>query len=57
MAKAGVWLVMGIYNGDYIEDTPKRGLARRISAQEPRNDRRSKDRGFTKAVKAGAKIA
>ena len=42
MAKAaGTWLVMDIYNGDYIDDVGTKGeMARGISAQEPRDHRR-----------------
>jgi imidazolonepropionase-like amidohydrolase len=57
MAKAaGVSLVMDIYNGDYIEDV---GTKEGWPAEYLRKNRETTDAqrtGFTKAVKAGAKI-
>lgn len=58
MAKAaGVWLVMDIYNGDYIEDV---GTKEGWPAEYLRKNRETTDVqriGFTKAVKLGVKIA
>jgi imidazolonepropionase-like amidohydrolase len=58
MAKAaGVWLVMDIYNGDYIEDV---GTKEGWPAEYLRKNRETTDVqriGFAKAVKLGVKIA
>jgi imidazolonepropionase-like amidohydrolase len=58
MAKAaGVWLVMDIYNGDYIEDI---GTKEGWPAEYLRKNRETTDVqriGFTKAIKLGVKIA
>ena len=57
MAKAsGVWLVMDIYNGDYIEDV---GTKEGWPAEYLRKNRETTDiqrQEFTKAVKLGVKI-
>jgi imidazolonepropionase-like amidohydrolase len=58
MAKAsGTWLVMDIYNGDYIDDI---GTRERWPEEYLRKNRETTDVqrvGFTKAVKMGVKIA
>jgi imidazolonepropionase-like amidohydrolase len=58
MAKdAGVWLVMDIYNGDYIEDV---GTKEGWPEEYLRKNRETTDvqrAGFAKAVKMGVKIA
>jgi imidazolonepropionase-like amidohydrolase len=58
MAKdAGVWLVMDIYNGDYIEDV---GTKEGWPAEYLRKNRETTDvqrAGFSKAVKMGVKLA
>ncbi len=58
MAKArGVWLVMDIYNGDWIESE---GRAKGWPAEYLRKNRETTDTqraGFAAAVKAGVKIA
>ncbi len=58
MAKdAGVWLVMDIYNGDYIEDV---GTKEGWPAEYLRKNRETTDvqrAGFAKAVKMGVKLA
>jgi imidazolonepropionase-like amidohydrolase len=58
MAKdAGVWLVMDVYNGDYIDDI---GTKERWPAEYLRKNRETTDvqrAGFTKAVQMGVKIA
>ena len=57
MAKdAGVWLVMDIYNGDYIDDV---GTKEGWPEEYLRKNRETTDvqrEGFTKAVKLGVKI-
>jgi imidazolonepropionase-like amidohydrolase len=57
MAKAaGVWLVMDIFNGDYIEEV---GTKEGWPAEYLRKNRETTDlqrQGFTKAVKMGVKI-
>ncbi len=58
MAKdAGVWLVMDVYNGDYIEDV---GTKEGWPAEYLRKNRETTDvqrAGFSKAVKMGVKLA
>jgi imidazolonepropionase-like amidohydrolase len=58
MAKAaGTWLVMDIYNGDYIDDV---GTKEKWPAEYLRKNRETTDvqrAGFTKAVKMGVKLA
>ena len=58
MAKAsGTWLVMAIYNGDYIDDV---GTREKWPEEYLRKNRETTDVqrvGFTKAVKMGVKIA
>ena len=58
MAKAsGTWLVMDIYNGDYIDDI---GTKERWPEEYLRKNRETTDvqrEGFTKAVKMGVKLA
>ena len=58
MAKAsGTWLVMDIYNGDYIDDV---GTKEGWPAEYLRKNRETTDvqrAGFTKAVKMGVKLA
>ena len=58
MAKgAGTWLVMDIYNGDYIDDV---GTKEKWPEEYLRKNRETTDVqrvGFTKAVKMGVKIA
>lgn len=58
MAKAsGTWLVMDIYNGDYIDDV---GTREKWPEEYLRKNRETTDVqriGFTKAVKMGVKIA
>lgn len=58
MAKAaGVWLVMDIYNGDYIEDV---GTKEGWPAEYLRKNRETTDvqrAGFVKAVRLGVKLA
>ncbi len=58
MAKAsGTWLVMDIYNGDYIDDI---GTKEKWPAEYLRKNRETTDvqrAGFTKAVKMGVKLA
>ena len=58
MAKdAGVWLVMDIYNGDYIDDV---GTKEGWPEEYLRKNRETTDiqrEGFAKAVKMGVKIA
>ncbi len=58
MAKAsGTWLVMDIYNGDYIDDV---GTREKWPEEYLRKNRETTDiqrAGFTKAVKMGVKIA
>lgn len=58
MAKAsGTWLVMDIYNGDYIDDI---GTCEKWPEEYLRKNRETTDVqrvGFTKAVKMGVKIA
>lgn len=58
MAKAsGTWLVMDIYNGDYIDDI---GTREKWPEEYLRKNRETTDVqrvGFTKAVKMGVKIA
>jgi imidazolonepropionase-like amidohydrolase len=58
MAKdAGVWLVMDIYNGDYIDDV---GTKERWPEEYLRKNRETTDvqrAGFAKAVKLGVKLA
>ncbi len=58
MAKAaGVWLVMDIYDGDWIEEV---GTREGWPAEYLRKNRETTDEqrvGFTKAVKAGVKLA
>jgi imidazolonepropionase-like amidohydrolase len=58
MAKdAGVWLVMDVYNGDYIDDI---GTKEGWPAEYLRKNRETTDvqrAGFTKAVQMGVKIA
>lgn len=58
MAKAsGTWLVMDIYNGDYIDDI---GTREKWPEEYLRKNRETTDvqrAGFTKAVKMGVKIA
>jgi len=57
MAKAaGVWLVMDVYNGDYIEEV---GTKEGWPAEYLRKNRETTDvqrEGFTKAVRMGVKI-
>ncbi len=57
MAKAaGVWLVMDIYNGDYIEDV---GTREKWPEEYLRKNRETTDvqrQAFTKAVKLGVKL-
>jgi imidazolonepropionase-like amidohydrolase len=57
LAKAkGVWLVMDIYNGDYIEEV---GTREKWPAEYLRKNRETTDaqrEGFRKAVKAGVKL-
>lgn len=57
MAKtAGVWLVMDVYNGDYIEDV---GTKEGWPAEYLRKNRETTDiqrQGFAKAVKLGVKV-
>ncbi len=53
----GVWLVMDIYNGDYIDDI---GTREKWPAEYLRKNRETTDlqrEGFTKAVKMGVKLA
>jgi imidazolonepropionase-like amidohydrolase len=55
--KAGVWLVMDIYNGDYIDDI---GTKEGWPAEYLRKNRETTDvqrAGFTKAVRLGVKLA
>ena len=58
MAKAsGTWLVMDIYNGDYIDDI---GTKEKWPAEYLRKNRETTDvqrEGFAKAVKMGVKLA
>lgn len=58
MAKAaGVWLIMDIYNGDYIEEI---GTEQGWPAEYLRKNRETTDiqrQGFAKAVKLGVKLA
>jgi imidazolonepropionase-like amidohydrolase len=58
LAKArGVWLVMDIFNGDYIEDV---GTREKWPAEYLRKNRETTDEqraGFAKAVKLGVKLA
>jgi imidazolonepropionase-like amidohydrolase len=58
MAKAsGTWLVMDIYNGDYIDDV---GTREKWPEEYLRKNRETTDvqrAGFTKAVKMGVKLA
>jgi imidazolonepropionase-like amidohydrolase len=58
MAKAnGTWLVMDIYNGDYIDDV---GAKAKWPEEYLRKNRETTDvqrEGFTKAVKMGVKLA
>ena len=58
MAKAkGTWLVMDIYNGDYIDDI---GTREKWPEEYLRKNRETTDvqrTGFTKAVKMGVKLA
>lgn len=58
MAKAsGTWLVMDVYNGDYIDDI---GTREKWPEEYLRKNRETTDvqrAGFTKAVKMGVKIA
>jgi imidazolonepropionase-like amidohydrolase len=58
MAKAsGTWLVMDIYNGDYIDDV---GTKEKWPAEYLRKNRETTDfqrAGFAKAVKMGIKLA
>jgi imidazolonepropionase-like amidohydrolase len=58
MAKAaGTWLVMDIYNGDYIDDV---GTQEKWPAEYLRKNRETTDvqrEGFTKVVKMGVKLA
>jgi len=58
MAKAsGTWLVMDIYNGDYIDDI---GTKEKWPEEYLRKNRETTDvqrEGFTKAVKMGVKLA
>ena len=58
MAKAsGTWLVMDIYNGDYIDDV---GTKEHWPEEYLRKNRETTDvqrEGFTKAVKMGVKLA
>jgi imidazolonepropionase-like amidohydrolase len=58
MAKAsGTWLVMDIYNGDYIDDI---GTKEKWPEEYLRKNRETTDvqrAGFTKAVKMGVKLA
>lgn len=58
MAKAsGTWLVMDIYNGDYIDDI---GTKEKWPGEYLRKNRETTDvqrAGFTKAVKMGVKLA
>ena len=58
MAKAsGTWLVMDIYNGDYIDDV---GTKEKWPEEYLRKNRETTDvqrEGFTKAVKMGVKLA
>ncbi len=58
LAKAkGVWLVMDIYDGDYIEEV---GTKEKWPAEYLRKNRETTDlqrQGFTKAVKMGVKLA
>ena len=58
MAKAsGTWLVMDIYNGDYIDDV---GAREKWPEEYLRKNRETTDvqrEGFTKAVKMGVKLA
>ncbi len=58
MAKAaGTWLVMDIYNGDYIDDV---GTKEKWPEEYLRKNRETTDvqrAGFTKAVKMGVKLA
>jgi imidazolonepropionase-like amidohydrolase len=58
MAKAaGTWLVMDIYNGDYIDDI---GTKEKWPEEYLRKNRETTDvqrAGFTKAVKKGVKLA
>ncbi len=58
MAKeSGTWLVMDIYNGDYIDDV---GTREKWPEEYLRKNRETTDiqrAGFTKAVKMGVKIA
>jgi imidazolonepropionase-like amidohydrolase len=55
--KYGVWLIMDIYNGDYIDDV---GTREGWPAEYLRKNRETTDAqrdGFSRAVKAGARIA
>jgi imidazolonepropionase-like amidohydrolase len=55
--KSGTWLVMDIYNGDYIDDV---GTKEGWPAEYLRKNRETTDvqrAGFTKAVKMGVKLA
>jgi imidazolonepropionase-like amidohydrolase len=58
MAKAsGTWLVMDVYNGDYIDDV---GTKEKWPEEYLRKNRETTDvqrEGFAKAVKMGVKIA
>jgi imidazolonepropionase-like amidohydrolase len=58
LAKAkGVWLVMDIFNGDYIEEV---GTREKWPAEYLRKNRETTDlqrEGFTKALKMGVKLA
>ncbi len=53
----GVWLVMDIFNGDWIEEFGTRtGLARRISRARTARPPTSSAKASAKAVKMGVKI-
>jgi len=55
--KAGVWLVMDIYNGDYIEAVGAKEGWPEGYLRKNRETTDAQREGFRKAVKAGARIA
>jgi len=58
LAKAkGVWLVMDIYNGDWIDEEGRRAGWPAEYLRKNRETTEAQRQGFAKAVKAGVKIA
>lgn len=55
--KAGVWLVMDIYNGDYINDVGTKEGWPEEYLRKNRETTETQREGFTKAVKMGVKLA